>query len=100
MSFPVKFTSTLTGAISDLDVLIQGVLVPSPGYKVNLTEDYSDHGELSVKFQISGDNGADFNIAYSCSTAGKDASDPNQPSPIKGTIARNGYLELTLSIDV
>lgn len=100
MSFPVKFSSALTGAISDLDVLIQGELVPSPGYKVSLTEDYTTHGVLTVKYQVSGDNGADFSISYSCNAAGKDAADPTHPSPVKGAIIRNGYTELTLTIDV
>jgi len=100
MAFSVKFTSTLTGTISDLDVLIQGELVSSPGYKVALTEDYTTHGVLTVKYQVSGDNGTDFTITYACTTAGTDAKDPGQPSPVKGTIVKNGYTELTLTIDV
>jgi len=100
MSFPVKFTCALTGTISDLDVIIQGDRVDSTGNKVSLTEDYSDHGALTVKYQISGDNGTDFNIAYTCTTAGKDAADPQQPSPVKGRIIKNGYTELTLTFDV
>lgn len=100
MSFTVKFSTTLTGSIADLDVLIQGALVPSPGYKVSLIEDYETHGILTVKYQVSGDNGTDFSITYTCNAAGKDAADPTQPSPVKGTITKNGYTELTLTIDV
>jgi hypothetical protein len=101
MDFTVDFTSTVTGkSISDLEVIIQGELVPSPDGKVDLSEQYTDHGILTVVYQISAPNGTDYDIKYSCTSDEKASSDPKNPSPVDGTVSRNGYKEVTLSIPV
>jgi len=100
MEFPVKFTATVTGSISDLDVMIQKELVPSPGGKVNVTENYIHHGNLSVRFRVSGLNGTDFKIVYRCTSSGELTADHNNPSPVEDTIEKNGFKEIKLIIPV
>lgn len=100
MIFPVKFSATVSGAYIDLDVLIQDELVSSPGGKVAITENYSDHGDLIARFRISGMNGTDFTIKYTCTSSGKAETDPAFPSPVDGTIVKNGFIEILLTIPV
>lgn len=100
MSFPVEFKATVTGNYTHLDVLIQNQPVPSPGGKVKITENYSSHGILTVRFRISGLNGTDFKIVYSCKSDGNNTSDPNQPSPVEDSIEQNGFKEIKLKISV
>ena len=95
----VKFDSTVTspGAIDDLEIQIQGNDVPSPGgvvsYRANLTDT-----QLTVVYEISALNGTGYTITYTCTSDGASKSDPANPSPIKGTITSNDYIEITLNI--
>lgn len=93
----VKFFSKLTGSIDDLDVIIQGRLVLSPGFTVTYTES-QPAGLLTVIFQISGFNGTGYDIVYSCTSNGLPVTDPAQPAEIKGEILQYGYSEITLKI--
>ena len=95
----VKFDSTVTevGTIDDLDVVIQGELVPSPGFTVVYRKVLSD-AQLTVIYQISGLNGTGFSITYTCTSDGVGKSDPANPTGLKGTIMHNDYIEITLNI--
>lgn len=100
MGFPVKFTAAVTGNFTVLDVLIMNVLVPSPGGKVSVTENYSSHGNLIVRFRISALNGTDIKIIYKCTSSGISTSDMNNPSPVEDTVTKNGFKEIKLIIPV
>lgn len=93
----IKFNSTLTGAIIDLDVIIQGKLEPSPGFVVTYNKTLTA-AALTVVYQISGPNGTAYTIKYSCTSDGVAKSDPNKPTDITGTIISNGFIVETLTI--
>ena len=94
----VKFKSTLTGDIDDLDVMIQGKSANPQDYKVDYSGNLAD-AALTVVHQISGANNTDFfTIAYSCTGDGIAKSDPDNPTDVTGTIQHNDYIEVTLNI--
>lgn len=95
----VKFNATLVGSIDNLDVVIQGKLIPNQSFVVCFDQKMNST-KLQVTFQISGFNGTGFTIHYDCTSAGKIKIDPVYPADITGTIASDGYIEISLSIPV
>ena len=93
----VKFNATLVGSIDNLDVVIQGKLILNQAFVVAYDQKINST-KLQVIFQISGFNGTGFTIQYSCTSAGKIKIDPVYPADIIGTVATNGYIEISLSI--
>jgi hypothetical protein len=97
MAKKIKFASTLTGTIDDLDVLIQGDLVPSPGFVVTFEKTLTA-STLTARYQISGDAGTGYSIAYTCSADGMAKSDTDKPTPVVGSIGAGGFKVETLTI--
>jgi len=99
MSFEVIFNAQVTPALIE-QVFIGNDLVPSSGGKTAVIEDYITHGNMLVTFKISGPNGTDFTITYSCTSGGVPTEDKSQPSVVKSTIVKMGIRQITLKIPV
>ena len=97
MKKTINFKSQLSVQSLALDVFIQGEYVESPGKKINYTG-WTDKSELEVVYRISGDNGTEFTITYSCKCEGQSKEDAEKTSPCESVIKKGGYIELTLNI--
>lgn len=99
MSKNVKLNFKVTGDFSDLEVFAAGERLPSTNGKGSLNDFFV--GEvLKVEFQISGDNGTDYSITYTCKSDGKSVEDPEKPSPVEGTIQRGGFKNEIIKINI
>src|SRR5690349_21352066 len=99
MNFEVIFNAQVDPALIE-QVFIGHDLVPSSGGKTAVIEDYSTHGNMLVTFRISGPNGTDFTITYSCTSDGVATEDKSQPSIVKSSIVRGGEKQIILKIPV
>ena len=97
MGKKIKFSSSVAGTISFLDVTIAGTPVPSPQKKTTF-EKTLDTGLLKVEYRIGGLNGTAFEITYSCSADGSDKIDPVLKSVVKGKITSGSAKTVTLNI--
>lgn len=96
----VKFTFEGTG-MEDLEVYINDNRVAqNENNKGSFEGKVSDSEPMKVLFEISGENGQDYSIKYTCKSNGGKKEDTDKPSPIEGTIDDNGYTEEQLTINI
>jgi|GEM_PF-293749 len=93
----VKFESSITTVMRQVDVLIQGYPVPSAENKITFHQPVSGN-KLVVIYQFYGTKGSAYTINYSCTSNGVLPYDANSRLTINGIIEKNGYKEVTLSI--
>ena len=94
----VKFTFTLKGDIEDLEVYANNERLEVHQNKGQYEENLPSGSTLEVVFEISGDNGTDYTIEYSCKSGGMKKEDPDKPSQVEDRIQHHGYREENLSI--
>lgn len=97
MKKKIIYKSQLSVQSLALDVFIQGNYVESPGKKVNYTG-WTDKDILEVIYRVSGDNGVEFSITYSCKCDEQSKEDSEKLSPYESMIKKGGYIELKLTI--
>lgn len=92
----IKFDCEVKGAVS-FEISIQKKRIVHATNKIKYAKKM-EADTLNVDYLITGPNGSDYSIIYSCKSDGVAKSDADKPTPVEGTIEHNGISNETLTI--
>ncbi len=97
----ITFNSTVKGTLTDLDVYIKK-LIPvenlNGSYSIKYSDDDSNDPNFTIVYELTGMNGTDYTIEYTCLCDNITKVDPVKRSPVSGTIRSGNYKKETINI--